>query len=225
MYYKEQYVFKGNQISKTIVRNYRESDFDALIKLQKECFPPPFSDELLWNQKQLSSHLAHYPKGALCIEIDGELAGSLTGMLINFDGTVASHNWEEITDRGYINTHEPDGKSFYIVDIGIRPAFRKMELGKLLLQATYEQVIKDGLERVIGGGRMPGYQQLSFELTAEQYVQKVLEGELKDPVITFLMRSGRTPVRLVEDYLDDEDSKNYALLMEWKNPFILSDTD
>lgn len=220
MYYKEQYVFKGEQITKAIIRNYREADFDALINIQRECFPPPFPDELLWNRKQLASHLAHYPEGALCIEIDGKLAGSLTGMLIDLDGEASSHNWEQVTDSGYITTHQPDGNTFYIVDIGIRPAFRKMELGKLLLQSAYERVIEDRLERVMGGGRMPGYNRVSKEMTAEQYAEKVLSGELKDPVITFLMRSGRTPVELVKDYLDDEDSGNYALLMEWKNPFI-----
>lgn len=219
MYYKEQYVFKEDQISKAIIRNYREEDFDALINIQRECFPPPFPDDLLWNKEQLMSHLDHYPEGALCIEIEGELAGSLTGMLVDLDSENHSHNWEEVTDRGYITTHEPDGKSFYIVDIGIRPAFRKMELGKLLLQAAYERVIEDRLQRVIGGGRMPGYKRVSKEMTVEQYAEKVLAGELKDPVITFLMRSGRTPVEIVKGYLDDEDSGNYALLMEWKNPF------
>lgn len=220
MYYKEQYVFKGEQISKAIIRNYREEDFDALINIQRECFPPPFPDDLLWNREQLTSHLAHYPEGALCIEIEGELAGSLTGMLMDFDEDSSSHNWEQVTDSGYISTHEPEGKSFYIVDIGIRPAYRKMELGKFLLQSAYERVIVDRLERVIGGGRMPGYKRVSNEMTAEHYAEKVLAGELKDPVITFLMRSGRTPVGLVKGYLDDEDSGNYALLMEWKNPFI-----
>lgn len=220
MYYKEQYVFKGNQISKAIIRNYREEDFEALINIQRECFPPPFPEELLWNRKQLSSHLAHYPEGALCIEIEGELAGSLTGMLVGLEAEATSHSWEQVTDSGYIRTHEPDGKSFYIVDIGIRPMFRKMELGKLLLQSAYERVVEDRLERVIGGGRMPGYKRFSKEMTADQYTEKVLAGELKDPVITFLMRSGRTPVGLVKDYLEDEDSLNYALLMEWKNPFV-----
>ncbi len=218
MYYKEQYVFKGEEISKAVIRNYGEADFEALINIQRECFPPPFPDELLWNREQLSSHLAHYPEGALCIEIEGELAGSLTGMLVGDDAN--SHNWEQVTDSGYIRTHEPEGKSFYIVDIGIRPAYRKMELGKLLLQAAYERVIEDRLERVIGGGRMPGYKRVSSRMTAEKYAEKVLAGELKDPVITFLMRSGRTPVKLVKNYLDDEDSGNYALLMEWKNPFV-----
>ena len=149
MYYKEQYVFKGEEISKAVIRNYGEADFEALINIQRECFPPPFPDELLWNREQLSSHLAHYPEGALCIEIEGELAGSLTGMLVGDDDDFNSHNWEQVTDSGYIRTHEPEGKNFYIVDIGIRPSYQKMELGKLLLQAAYERVIEDRLERVI----------------------------------------------------------------------------
>lgn len=219
MYYKEQFVFQGEKVYKAIIRNYQEEDFKGLIDIQRECFPPPFPDELLWNNEQLKSHLTHYPEGALCIEIEGELAGSLTGMLTDFDRADLGHSWEEVTDRGYITTHKPNGKSFYIVDIGIKPAFRKMELGKLLQQSAYERVIKDRLERVIGGGRMPGYKKFSEEMTAEHYAEKVLRGELKDPVITFLLHSGRTPVSLIKDYLDDEDSGNYALLMEWRNPF------
>lgn len=220
MYYKEQFVFLNGTIHKAIIRNYNRGDFKDLIDIQRECFPPPFPGELLWNEKQLSSHLEHYPEGALCVEIEGELAGSLTGMLTDFDSDELAHSWEEVTGHGSISTHKPEGKSFYIVDIGIKPAFRKMELGKLLQQSAYERVIEDRLERVIGGGRMPGYKQFSAEMTAEHYAEKVLRGELKDPVITFLLRSGRTPVRLIKDYLDDEDSGNYALLMEWKNPFF-----
>lgn len=220
MYFKEQVVFQGEKVHKAIIRNYRKEDFEALIQIQRECFPPPFPDELLWNKNQLANHLKYYPEGALCVEIEGELAGSLTGMLTDFNPAHPDHKWEEVTDRGYITTHNPDGRSFYIVDIGVKPAFRKMEIGKLLQQAAFERVIEDRLDRVIGGSRMPGYNRFAEDLSAEQYAEGVLAGELKDPVITFLMRSGRTPVALVPDYLDDEDSGNYALLMEWKNPFL-----
>lgn len=220
MYFKEQFVFKGEKVHKAIIRNYRKEDFNGLIEIQRECFPPPFPDELLWNEEQLANHLEYYPKGALCVEIDGELAGSLTGMLTDFDSRHPEHKWEEVTDRGYITTHNPHGKSFYIVDIGVKPAFRKMELGQLLQQAAFERVIEDRLERVIGGSRMPGFKRFAEEMPAQQYAEKVLAGELKDPVITFLMRSGRTPVAVAADYLEDEDSGNYALLMEWKNPFL-----
>jgi hypothetical protein len=37
-----------------------------------------------------------------------------------------------------------------------------------------------------------------------------------------MLRSGRTPVGVVENYLEDEESRNYAALMEWRNPFVAS---
>ena len=101
----------------------------------------------------------------------------------------------------------------------MRPEFRSLDLGRLLLQGLYERVIADGLDRLLGGGRMSGYHQYADELSPEQYIECVLEGELKDPVITFMLRSGRTPVRIVRDYLEDEESHNMAMLMEWRNPF------
>lgn len=67
---------------------------------------------------------------------------------------------------------------------------------------------------------MPGYGRFADQMTPEEYLERVVKGEVKDPVITFLMRCGRTPVKVVADYLEDEESRNYATLMEWKNPFI-----
>lgn len=52
------------------------------------------------------------------------------------------------------------------------------------------------------------------KLTAEQYLDLVMKGKLKDPVITFLLRCGRTPVKVVPNYLEDEESHNYGTLME-----------
>ena len=66
---------------------------------------------------------------------------------------------------------------------------------------------------------MPGYHKHADVMSADDYVGAVMAGELKDPVITFLLRCGRTPVQVVPDYLQDEESRNHALLMEWRNPF------
>jgi len=46
-----------------------------------------------------------------------------------------------------------------------------------------------------------------------------VRGELADPVITFLLRCGRTPLGVVPGYLEDEESRHHAALMEWRNPF------
>ncbi len=220
MFRKELYVFKEEKPVRAVIRTYEPKDFPSLIKIQEESFPPPFPSELWWNTEQLTNHVERFPEGALCMEVDGEIVASMTGLIVNFDEDDPDHSWEDITDNGYITNHDPNGNTLYVVDIGVRPAFRKYGLGKWLMQSMYEVVVHLGLERLLGGGRMPGYHKVADQLTAHQYLEEVLKGDLKDPVITFLLRCGRTPVRVVENYLDDEESRNYGALMEWKNPNI-----
>ncbi|WP_281887358.1 GNAT family N-acetyltransferase [Paenibacillus sp. YYML68] len=218
-YRKELYVFDQSRPVKAVIRNYSEADFDALIRIQQESFPPPFPEELWWNKEQLSEHVARFPQGALCVEIDGEAVASITSLRVHYEPEHPAHTWEEITDSGYIRNHRDDGNTLYVVDISVRPAYRKLGLGKWLMQSLYEVVVELKLDRLLGGGRMPGYAAHSDKLTPEQYMEKVLAGTLKDPVVTFLLRCGRTPVCLVANYLDDEESRHYAMLMEWRNPF------
>ncbi|AYC28562.1 GNAT family N-acetyltransferase [Paenisporosarcina cavernae] len=220
MYRKEQYVFLGNEPVKAIVRNYQKEDFSELMRVQRESFPPPFRQDLLWSEEQLESHLATYPEGSFCVEIEGEVVGSITGMKINFDSNSVSHSWEEVTNQGYIVSHDPDGDTLYVVDICVRPAYRKLDVGKMLLHAMYERVVYEGMTRVLGGGRMPGYSQYAEQATPEEYVERVVAGVWRDPVITFMLRCGRSPVAIVTNYLEDEASHNFGLLMEWRNPFI-----
>ncbi len=220
MYKKQLYVFHGDHPIPAIIRNYEEKDIDALIRIQQESFPPPFPSELWWNKEQLMNHIALFPEGALCVEADGEVVGSMTGLIVNFHPSDADHTWEEITDNGYIRNHNQNGNTLYVVDIGVRPSYRKLGLGKWLMQSMYEVVVHQKLERLLGGSRMPGYHLYANEMTAEQYVDAVIKGKLKDPVITFLLRCGRTPVKVVANYLEDAQSCNYALLMEWRNPFL-----
>lgn len=222
MYRKEFYVFDQDQPVPAVIRNYTERDFPALIRIQQESFPPPFPSELWWNAEQLNNHVALFPEGALCIEVNGEIAGSMTGLLVDFDPAHPEHTWEEVTDGGYIRNHNPNGNTLYVVDICVRPSHRKLGLGKWLMSSMYDVVVHKGVDRLLGGGRMPGYHKKKNEMSADQYLAAVVKGELKDPVITFLMRCGRTPVQVVANYLEDEESCHYGALMEWRNPFRMT---
>ena len=201
MYRKEFYVFNQTKPLAVTIRNYEQADFSELIRIQQECFPPPFPAELWWNTAQLTNHTTLFPEGALCIEVDGKLAGSMTALLTDFHLHDADHTWEDITDNGYIQTHNPNGNTLYVVDLCVSPSYRNLGLGKWLMFSMYDLVIQRKLQRLLGGCRMPGYHHYEKDLTAQQYVQTVLNGEIKDSVISFLLRCGR-------------------VLMEWKNPFI-----
>ncbi len=219
MYDKRLYVFDGNTPREAVIRNYTKDDFADLIRVQQESFPPPFPSELWWNEQQLHNHVTLFPEGALCVEVGGRIVGSMTGLIVDFDPAHTDHTWEEITDGGYIRNHRPDGNTLYVVDICVSPPYRKLGLGKWLMQSMYEVVVHLGLDRLLGGGRMPGYHRYANELSPETYIDKVVAGELNDPVITFLLRCGRTPLAIVRNYLEDEESLNHAVLMEWRNPF------
>lgn len=219
MYRSEQLLFDNRKPVSIIIRNYTKDDFNDLIDIQAECFPPPFPSELWWNKAQLTNHVTLFPEGALCVEIDGKVVSSLTGLCVRFDPAHPEHTWAEATDNGYIKNHDSNGNALYIVDISVHPKFRSLGLGKVMMQSMYHVVIEKRLERLLGGGRMPGYHKHANTLSAEQYVTKVVSGELYDPVISFLLRCGRTPIAIVKDYLEDEESLNYGVLMEWKNPF------
>jgi ribosomal protein S18 acetylase RimI-like enzyme len=220
VFYKELYFFDGDRTVQGVIRSYREKDFPGLIRIQQESFPPPFPAELWWNEEQLYNHITLFPEGALCVEVEGSLAGSMTGLIVKLDHNHTHHTWSEITDNGYIRNHDPNGDTLYVVDICISPAYRKLGLGKWLMQSMYEVVVYKGLRRLLGGGRIPGYHRVAHEMTAEQYLEAVVRGELKDPVITFLLHCGRVPVALVPNYLEDEESHHYGVLMEWRNPFL-----
>lgn len=219
VYRKEMYILSEGKPVPVVVRNYTETDFDELIAIQAECFPPPFPSELWWSKEQLSSHITLFPQGALTVEVDGILAGSMTGLRTRFDQAHPEHTWAEATDEGYIRNHQPDGDTLYVVDISVRPAYRKLGIGQLLMQSMYHVVIQEGALRLLGGGRMPGYHIVADKMSAAEYLSAVVGGELRDPVISFLLRCGRTPVAVTENYLDDEESCHYGALMEWRNPF------
>ncbi|BCB03150.1 GNAT family N-acetyltransferase [Bacillus sp. KH172YL63] len=219
MYMKEQYVFRKNQIHKAVIRNYREADFDALINIQKRAFPPPFPADLWWGKDQLTSHIKHFPLGSLCVEIDGKIVGSMTGLIVSFNPDHPVHTWEEMTDSGFISNHAEDGNTLYVVDLCIDPSYRGYKLGKVLMDAMFEIVVHLDLDRLLGGGRIPSYHKVAHLYEIEDYVKELTKGSYKDPVITFLLQTGRTPLKAIKGYLKDEESCDYGVLMEWRNPF------
>ncbi|MHA6484028.1 GNAT family N-acetyltransferase [Paenibacillus sp. strain BS8-2] len=216
---KELYIRSGSGLVQAAIRNYGVSDFKGLIDVQKACFPPPFPEELHWNEEQLSLHVSLFPQGAICAEVNGVIVGSMTGLVVDMADYESDHSWAAVTDNGYIRNHNSQGNTLYVVDIAVVPAYRSSGLGKWMMLTLYETVVHLGLERLLGGGRMPGYGARTHEASPEEYLAKVLSGEWNDPVISFLLRCGRLPVGITPNYLEDEQSLNHAVLMEWRNPF------
>lgn len=200
------------------IRPYTLADLPGLLAIQRECFPPPFPPELWWQPEQIATHVRLFPEGALCAEDDGDLVGSATAHIMQWEPEQPAHTWSEASDNGWLRNHDPDGNTLYGVDIAVRPAWRARGVARALYAARYDLVRRLGLKRFLAGSRLAGYRAHADRLTPEQYADAVVRGELNDPVITPQFRAGLRPVRVVRGYLPDEESCDNALLMEWRHP-------
>jgi predicted amidohydrolase/ribosomal protein S18 acetylase RimI-like enzyme len=199
---------------KMVVRNIEEKDFDGILEMQKVCFPGMDP----WTRDQLESHLDHFPEGQLCAEYDGNIIGSCSSLIINFDEYDDKHTWDDITDEGYITNHNPEGYNLYGIEIMVHPDYRRMKVGQRLYDARKELARELNLKSIIIGGRIPNYHKYAEEMSPRQYVKEVSMHKIYDPVLSFQLMNGFTLMRINPNYLeDDQASYKYATLMEWNN--------
>ena len=198
------------------VRPYSLSDFEDLLLIQKESFPPPFPEELWWQRDHIEAHTATFPEGAMIAYVGDDPAGSATALITHFDGS--RHTWDEVADDGFIrNSHTPDGDTLYGIDVCVRPAYRGFGVAKALYDARKELVISLGLKRYVAGCRIPDFHKAEPDLSAEDYVKDVQSGKRKDQVLTFMLKQGLQVKQIIPDYLDDEESRNYGVIVAWEN--------
>lgn len=200
------------------IRPYTMDDYEQLLDVQREAFPPPFPEELWWSKEQIASHVSTYPEGAMAAVCDGAIVGSSTSLIIRHTGE--PHTWEEVSDGGFIRaSHDPDGDSLYGIDLCVRPSYRSRGIAGALYEARKELVVRAGLKRFIAGCRIPGYGQAADMMSAEEYVSRVSSGEMRDQVLSFMIRQGLRPIQILEHYVEDEESRHKAVLVEWLNPY------
>jgi GNAT superfamily N-acetyltransferase len=193
-----------------LVRLYTHHDYTQLFKLQKACFPAPYPEDQLWSEAQITSHIKYFAAGALCVEENGMLIASATALILENP----PHTFAAATDNGFIANHNPNGDTLYGVDMAVHPAWRGRGIARKLYQARFKLVKDLGLKRFIAAGRMPGLEQHP-NLNPEEYVARVLSGELTDPTLTPQLKNGLRPVQVLHNYIEDAESRNCALLLEW----------
>ncbi len=206
---------EGNECErKVVLRNLRIEDFDDLITLYNRCFPGMKP----WRRDQIESQLAIFPEGQFVIEYEGRLIASCTSLVVDWDDYEPEHSWKEISGEGYLTTHNPDGDTLYGVEIMVDPEFRGMKMSRRLYNAR-KQLCRDlNLQRIVVGGRIPGFAAHSEEMSAAEYAEQVVTGALFDPVLTPQISAGFQLKRLIPDYLPgDKASAGWATLLEWPN--------
>ena len=203
-----------------VVRPLTIDDYDRLVEMQKQCF----SGMTTWSREQIESQLRIFPEGQLGIEYEGELVASASSLIVDFEDYSDWHDWKEIADSGMISNHDPDGDTLYGIEIMVHPKFRGLKLARRLYAARRDLARRFNLARSIVGGRIPNYHEWADELTAREYAERVIEGQIYDPVLTTQTANGFVLKQLIPNYLpSDEASLGYATFLEWTNLDYLPD--
>jgi predicted amidohydrolase/ribosomal protein S18 acetylase RimI-like enzyme len=196
------------------LRNLTLADFDALVALQLRSFPGMQP----WARAQIESQLARFPEGQMVIEIEGRIVATSSSLIV--DSTTHSdwHDWKKSTDNGYIRNHDPNGDMLYGIEIMVDPEYRGMKLARRLYDARKDLARARNLLGIMIGGRIPGYGTHADQMSARDYVERVIAKVLFDPVLTSQLSNGFVLKGLIPDYFPaDAESRGYATFLEWSN--------
>lgn len=202
------------ETQKVKIRKWKLNDYSSIVDLQLKCFPGMKP----WTSEQFKSLISIFPEGQACIVINNKIVASCSSHIINFDNYSTTDSWNKLTDNGYIKNHDPKGDTLYGIEIMVDPECRNMKLSRRLYQFRQNLAKEKNLKRIAIGGRIPNYHKYAEQMSASEYVQKVIDKKIYDPVLTAQTANGFVLKELLPDYLpNDKESCGYATFLEWIN--------
>ncbi|WBV61304.1 carbon-nitrogen hydrolase family protein [Chryseobacterium camelliae] len=197
-------------------RTLKLEDYDELVEIMKLAYPK--MSEYVWAKKSIAKLTKIFPQGQICITVDGKLAAVALSIVVNYEDFGDDHTYSDITGNYTFNTHSATGNVLYGIEVFVDPQFRELRLGRRLYDARKELCELLNLKSIVLGGRIPNYHKYSHELSARDYIRKVRDKEIYDPVLSFQLSNNFLPIKVLKKYLpEDESSKENAVLLQWNN--------
>lgn len=197
----------------------RTDDVARLVAMNHAAYPELVEENVVWSAGQIRSHLARFPEGQIVAELDGVPMGAISTFVVPPSrDPMAQHSWLDITDDGTFASHDRRGDSLYLADIYVDPRGQGKRVGEALYAALRDLCVALDLGRVVAGGRLWGYHEYAARLSAEEYVARVLRGDIRDRVLGSQIKAGFAVRGILVGYLRDPRSRDYATLLEWVRP-------
>ncbi|MCX7600481.1 MAG: GNAT family N-acetyltransferase [Meiothermus sp.] len=192
---------------------------EALEAIQRASFPSLSREELI-TAEHYRAHMRVFPQGqhAVVERGTGRVVACSTDFRTRLNLHHFQHRYMEAVGHNWLSTHDPQGDWLYGADIGVHPEYRGLGLSTLLYTTRQELVKRLGLKGHVAGAMPKGYAPYQRDLHIEQYVARVVRGEMFDPVLSIQLRRGYCVWGIIPDYLDDPSCGNYGVFIVWRNP-------
>jgi len=186
-----------------------------LARIELACFPLANPDDLL-GEDDILAYADIFPEGYF-VAMDGDRpVGMGAGIFLDFDFDNPQHTIAGITGEHQCGNHDPDGEWYYGTDMTVLPSHRGRGIGRMLYEARKDLVRRHGKRGIVAGGSLPGFFDHKQSMTIDDYVSKVVSGELRDPTLTFQLSNGFEVRGLLENYIEDEADDGWAALIVWE---------
>lgn len=205
---------KGGKIT---VRRWTIDDIPGLVECHYAVYRE-FKPETLYNARTLEMQLNAFPEGQALAEVDGVVVGYATSLIVQLDDENQIYNFNELTGSGTFSSHNPGGDTLYGADIGVHPDYRGRGVSKKLYAFRKRLLSRYNLRRLVAYGRIPGYGAVQGKMTAEDYVNRVKRGELRDSSLNAHLSAGYEVKRVLLDLMKDQPSADYSTWIEMPNP-------
>src|SRR5262245_28816519 len=189
-----------------------------LEAIQRACFPTLAADEII-TAAHYEAHVRRFPEGQFAVVTDaGEVVACSTDFRSRVDLDHIEHRYIDAVDRNWLGRHDPAGDWLYGADIGVRPEYRRRGLARRLYGVRHALVRRLGLKGHVAGGMLRGYGRWKSQMGVQEYVARVIAGDLVDPTLTVQLRCGFRVHGIIDNYVTDSSCDNKAAFIIWDNP-------
>lgn len=190
--------------------------YPELRELMLTCYPGV--QDPAWSREETENLIRRFPEGQVVVMVDGVMAGASLAIRIHYRKFEEKHTYLEMTANDTFETHADEGDTLYGLDMIVHPDYRGLRLGRRMYDYRKEFCEENNLRGIVLGGRLPNYSAHQDRLSPKEYVEKVKNKEIYDPVLTFQLSNDFHLKRLAKHYLpEDEASSGLAALLEWVN--------
>jgi predicted amidohydrolase/GNAT superfamily N-acetyltransferase len=171
-----------------------------------------------WKEQQINALIKGFPEGQIIVKVNDEIAGCALSIIIDSKKFDEHHTYRDVTGDYTFSTHTNEGDILYGIDVFVKPEFRGLRIGRRMYDYRKDLCERLNLKGIVFGGRIPNYHKYSAELSPKEYIRKVRDKEIHDPVLNFQLSNDFHPVKILKNYLEGDTASNeYAVLLRWNN--------
>jgi GNAT superfamily N-acetyltransferase len=191
---------------------------EQLEAIQRVSFPTLAEDEII-TAAHYAAHIKRFPEGQFAVVTQaGKVVACSTDFRTKVDFDNFEHRYIDAVDHNWLGNHDPAGDWLYGADIGVLPEYRRRGLGRMLYEARRNLIRRLNLRGHVAGGMLKGYGQYKEQMPVEEYVAKVIAGELIDPTVSVQLKVGFKVYGIIQNYVNDPSCDHKAAFIVWHNP-------